>query len=120
MDRVAKIAQETTEVVGILAGVLADENAAPKSEPIAPALELPDDFPQFDGLDSKYRSLVQCLAERDTWARKEFEKLVGGFQLMPLGAFDALNEWSDEQLGDFILEGEDPIVFHRALLPPTS
>lgn len=119
MNRVARIAQETTEVVGILAAVLAEEEAESQTESIPAAVEVPDEFSEFAGLDSKYRSLVQRLAERDSWNSKEFEKLVCEFKLMPLAAFDALNEWSDEKLGDFILEGEDPVIFHRSLLPPT-
>jgi hypothetical protein len=29
---------------------------------------------------------------------------------------DTLNEWSDETLGDFILDGEDPVVIRRELI----
>ena len=35
---------------------------------------------------------------------------------MPLNIRDTLNEWSDEFLGDFILDGEDPIFVRRELM----
>ena len=35
---------------------------------------------------------------------------------MPLDAQDAINEWSDEHLGDFLLEGDDPILIHKTLI----
>jgi restriction system protein len=123
MSRVAKITQETTEVVGLLAAVM-NEDVAPKNAQIArapaPAIAPLDNQPQLSALDPKYRPLVQRLAERESWSRRDFDQLAGEFKLMPLGAFDALNEWSDEHLGDFLLEGDDPITFHRALLPKTQ
>jgi restriction system protein len=119
MNRVAQISQETTEVVGMLAAVMREEEL-PRSgrNPSAPVRTIaPDEgVPHFAALDPKYRPLVQRLAERETWSRREFDQLAGEFNLMPLGAFDALNEWSDEHLGDFLLEGNDPITFHRILL----
>jgi hypothetical protein len=39
---------------------------------------------------------------------------------MPLCIRDTLNEWADEALGDFILEGEDPVVVRRELMAKES
>jgi hypothetical protein len=67
-------------------------------------------------LDLKYHPVLTRLVERDSWARLDFDELVKGFQLMPLDAQDAINEWSDEHLGDFLLEGDDPILIHKTLI----
>jgi hypothetical protein len=67
-------------------------------------------------LDLKYHPVLTRLVERDSWARMDFDELVKGFQLMPLDAQDAINEWSDEHLGDFLLEGDDPILIHKTLI----
>ena len=115
MSRVAEIAQETTEVVGLLAAVMNDD--APTSAPAVPVAVGHPSKSNLSALDPKYRPLVQRLAERDSWTRREFDQLASEFSLLPLGAFDAVNEWSDERLGDFLLEGDDPIAFRRALLP---
>ncbi len=120
MDRVAKISQETTEVVGMLAAVMSEDDAPQKVlRPVetAPAVEPLDGASLLTGLKPKFHPLVHRLSERDSWSRSDFDQLVGEFKLMPLGAFDALNEWADEHLGDFLLEGEDPITFRRSLLP---
>jgi hypothetical protein len=35
---------------------------------------------------------------------------------MPLRIQDVINEWADESLGDFLLEGEDPVIIRRKLI----
>jgi hypothetical protein len=35
---------------------------------------------------------------------------------MPLSIHDVINEWADGSLGDFLLEGEDPVVIRRDLI----
>jgi hypothetical protein len=57
------------------------------------------------------------LLERDSWPRADFDALAKKFQLMPLDAFDAINGWADENLGDFLLEGDDTILVHKQLTP---
>jgi hypothetical protein len=37
---------------------------------------------------------------------------------MPLSVRDAINEWADQQFGDYLLDGDDPIIVRRALLNP--
>jgi hypothetical protein len=46
----------------------------------------------------------------------DFSALVAKHHLMPAGVIDALNSWSDEHLGDFVLEGDDPILVRSDLL----
>ena len=57
------------------------------------------------------------IVARPTWTRTEFQQLAAEFKLMPLGVFDALNEWADEQLGDFLLDGDDPVTVNASILP---
>jgi hypothetical protein len=53
---------------------------------------------------------------RDSWPQKDFKSLADEFHFMPLNIRDTLNEWADEALGDFILDGEDPVVIRRELI----
>jgi len=134
MARVAAISAETHEVIGLLAKAMAEENgddeppapprgeelvkpvvaeiattAASTADGVIPAATL-------QSLDAQFHAIAQRLASRDRWPRNEFDALAREHQLMPLSVFDGINEWSDQQLGDFLLEGEDSITVHRALL----
>ena len=129
-----KLLKETSEVIGILSKVMVEKtsrmnettthNGKSTSADVAqasPALEKhekTDEIPDWlKSLDSKYHQVLLRLIERDSWKRADFETLAKQFQLMPLNAFDAINEWADEKLGDFLLEGDDPILVHKDSIP---
>lgn len=125
MKRVESISQETKEVIGILAkAMLEDDEQIPAIE--LPPLERPVSSTspvtstieacRFAGLEPKYRAVAERLFTKDQWSRAEAAALAQKHQLMLLPVFDALNEWADETFGDFLLEGEDPIVVQRSLL----
>ncbi|MCI0747261.1 MAG: TerB family tellurite resistance protein [Verrucomicrobia subdivision 3 bacterium] len=134
MARIAAISAETHEVIGLLAKAMADEtddgeqSAPVKAEPLAkptvaeiippPAAAADGVIPlaKLESLDAKLQPIVQRLAARDAWSRAEFESLAREHELMPLSVFDGINEWADQQLGDFLLDGEDSITVHRSLL----
>lgn len=121
MAKIASIADETKEVVGILSAVLGD---APPADATAanPAPELSDDFVPppnddwMDGLDEPLKSPLKKLITRPEWSRGDFNAIAQEFHQMPLNIFDSVNEWSDDSLGDFLLEGENPIEVNRSLI----
>jgi uncharacterized tellurite resistance protein B-like protein len=132
MVRVDRIAQETSEVVGILSKVMAEEGVddesprqnvkIPTAQPSVcmPAIALANTDSQTPTwlmtLDPKYRPVLIQLLVRDSWSRAEFDDVAKKLRLMPLDAFDAINGWADENLGDFLLEGEDTILIHKELI----
>ncbi len=132
MARVAAISHETAEVVGLLAKVMSEDDrpaimkptravAAPAAAPISPASPphpLAAQFPSWLGsLTPKYQSIAARIVARPSWSRGEFQQLAAEFMLMPLGVCDALNEWADEHLGDFLVEGDDPVTVNQSILP---
>jgi tellurite resistance protein len=125
MSRVATISAETNEVIGILAKAMVEEEEESVSMPSpvqscsAPALEPAVAVPiasKYSGLDLKYQHIAGRIFTKDQWTRAEFAALAQENNLMFLSVFDALNEWADEHLGDFVLEGDDPILVQRSLL----
>ena len=122
MSRVAAISHETAEVIGLLSAVMNEDEPkpAPKLQPapLAPALTPPPETPAWlASLDVKYRAAAARIVAKPAWTQTEFQQLAAEFKLMPLGVFDTLNEWADEQLGDFLLDGEGPVTVNVSILP---
>lgn len=130
MSKVYAITNETKEVVGILSVVMEDEQdeaslplrstAALETQALR-IVESPRDggaspLARFTGLDAAFQPILERLLTRDAWPRSDFHALAGEFHLMPLSIHDVINEWADESLGDFLLEGEDPIIIRRELI----
>lgn len=125
MVRVAAITSETHEVIGLLAKAMSDEDSKQDSDlsdevPLSPRDVVPPPSPapsaRFIGLDAAFHPVLERLLARESWPRSEFHALAGEFHLMPLSIHDVINEWADESLGDFLLEGEDPILIRWELI----
>lgn len=131
MSRVSVITDETREVVGILSVLMEDEPGDPE-KPAVPTRsatvavteiakisserEATPQPTRFGGLDMAFHPVLERLLTRDAWSQADFNALAREFHFMPLNIRDTLNEWADEVLGDFVLEGEDPVVIRRQLI----
>lgn len=128
LSRVYAITNETKEVVAILSVVMEAEKEETLPLPKIVAVPVPkisqassnsDAKPEprrFDGLDAAFCIILERLLTRDSWPQADFNALAREFHFMPLNIHDTLNEWADEVLGDFILDGEDPVVIRRELI----
>ena len=128
MARVYEITSETKEVVAILSVLMDDEpekSIAPSATITLPAPEIPKvsgdgnaapQPPRFNGLDAVFHPILERLLARDSWPQKDFKSLADEFHFMPSKIHGTLNEWSDEKLGDYILDGEDPVIIRRELI----
>ena len=116
MSRVAAIAQETREVVAKLSSIMEDKEAqaaAPRAaSPVVAAAS--DSTP---ALNPNYLPLYQKLIAQSQWSKADFIKLAAKSNLMPVAVTDVINAWADDALGDFLIEGEDPVTIHTELLP---
>jgi uncharacterized tellurite resistance protein B-like protein len=128
MERVYQITNETKEVVAILSVVMADEPEESIKLPSKLTLPAPDiakvssdskDAPQparFNGLDAAFHPILERLLTRESWPVDDFDALAREFHFMPGKICEIINEWSDEALGEFILDGDDPVVIRRELI----
>lgn len=117
--RIAAISRETAEVVKILSTVMTEEppaEASPASPTVAAPVAVVESAWELSGLDPRFHAVANELFSRAEWPMGEFSALVARHHLMPAGVIDALNSWSDEHLGDFVLEGDDPILVRSDLL----
>lgn len=122
-DRIKALSAETAEVIGILSVAMADaehehEASAPAAaKPVAASDTTEVELAWAEGLDAKFVPLLARLVERESWARRDFDAITSELHLMSGAAYDAINEWSDEALGDFLLQDDDPIFVNRELIP---
>jgi len=120
MSKVDAIAAETREVIAVLAKVMEEPEAEP--EPAAPAEQPASEARVIEipawatGLDPRYVGLIVKTIARESWSKTEFSALVAEFHLMPGAAIDAINEWSEAALGDYLLTGDDPVLVELALV----
>ncbi|MDP2797132.1 MAG: TerB N-terminal domain-containing protein [Methanoregula sp.] len=55
-------------------------------------------------LDTKYLSMLYDIMKSNEMSQDDFTNLARKHNLMPRAAFDDINSWADEELGDFLLE----------------
>lgn len=115
-NKIRQIMQDTQKVSTILHDQFNDEALEEllenQQEPVASlsSIEL------FEGLDAMYHQCLSRLVEQESWSPSEFDQLVREHKLMPAGMLDAVNEWSDEALGDFLIEEGGSLTINLNLL----
>ena len=120
--RIATITKETQEVIAVLSAVMVEENeevVPTASAVVMAALPNSSRMPPswVESAPVRYREVILALANRTSTPRREFDALCAEFHVMPSGAFDAINEWAEDTLGDFLLTDEDPMAVATELLP---
>jgi tellurite resistance protein len=116
--RIQALAKETAEVIGILSVAMADAEHEVEVAPSVSVQAVVVESPSWcEALNPQFVPLLLRLIEKDSWTRVDFDSASTDLHLMPNAAYDAINEWSDETLGDFLLEGDDLINVNRSLVP---
>jgi uncharacterized tellurite resistance protein B-like protein len=126
MDRIQALKQETHEIISMLSQVMDEEEepsliSASEKLPEKNEAATPDvSTVWLAGLDRRYHAALLQLVRHDEVAPEDFDRLASTHHLMPDDLLDAVNAWSDETLGDFLLEREENIRIFHALLPPEA
>jgi uncharacterized tellurite resistance protein B-like protein len=66
--------------------------------------DLPFPPETIPSLDAKYLSMLYDIMKSEQLSQDTFTDLARKHNLMPRAAFDDINAWADEELGDFLLE----------------
>ncbi len=119
MARISAITAETDQVVKMLSEALADDEIETEKTqvPEAPSGNYPD---WMESLDPTYKpALVAILTEGETLSAAHLDGISDSLHLLPVAVVDSINSWSDEELGDFLLEdsGDGSFSIHREILP---
>ena len=98
-SRIAAIRSDTARVSSVLGQIFQSE---PDGEPEPIAAVSP-----IAGLDTKCAALVRDVLTKDYWSEGEFADLAKRHGLMPLGALEAINEWSFATYDEALLDEHD-------------
>ncbi len=123
-SRLTRLRQQSSEVSELLAGVFAEE-ADPV--PVVPAPQFANVPVQqqlasglgaspLPGLTPRDQLFVTLLVSKSTWSREELLRSAAEMQIMLDGTLERINEAALDRLGDFLIEGDDPIYVQQILL----
>jgi len=127
-EKLKRTMEDTLAVQKILASVFEQEQEAIPVE-IEPEVKIPvslvktnvnqtdTDLPfppeTIPSLNVKYLSMLHDIMKSEGLSQDDFTGLARKHNLMPRAAFDDINSWADEELGDFLLEeSESRIVIN--------
>ncbi len=132
-DLLRKILAETAEVSNMLGEVLkaSEDEESPQSgspvsinstgpsstagvEAVLDTQEVTDE--RLAELDARYHCPLKEILSKNQYTRLEFDDLARRYGLMPAALVDAVNCWSDEFLGDFLIEEGDVYSVNTSLM----
>ena len=134
LDRAAidAIVADTKDVAAILAEVFDADQAEPASTPTPdPPISSPASTPLAPAalpraseetarlahtLDVRYHAALEELLGKADWTAASVRALGTRHRLMPGAILDTINAWSDEALGDFLIEDSGDWHVHRELV----
>ncbi len=120
-ERIKALTAETHEVITLLSGVMVDEHDEPEAAPSQPPPAATEEMPKWvQGLDARYQKAFLEVVRHDTMTGGAFDSVASKYHLMPDDLVNAINAWSDEALGDFLLERDEDVRVFRSLLPETE
>lgn len=117
MSKIASITAETDQIVKVLSEIMDEEeaNSELKAEPeVVGGNGKDESFPSWmEELDSPYRKPLTKMIQWEEFSEKQLEELATESHLLPADLISKVNLWSDEALGDFLIEetGSDFVIY---------
>jgi uncharacterized tellurite resistance protein B-like protein len=71
---------------------------------------------EFEGLAAQYCPFLRLALQKPTWLKTELESVARDQQLMLSGTVEAINEWSQERFGDWLIEEGPEYRIHGTLI----
>lgn len=106
-EKLEKIKINTSEIHNVLQEIFAEEQAEIlKSEPIKTDNSEDDDKTE---IENGLQNIVNIIIEKENWTRNELLNVIQNKGMMLSSAIDEINEWSNEEFGDFLVEEDDDV-----------
>ncbi|MCD7879541.1 MAG: TerB N-terminal domain-containing protein [Candidatus Gastranaerophilales bacterium] len=106
-EKLEKIKINTSEIHNVLQEIFAEEQAEIlKSEPIENDNSEDDNKTE---IENGLQNIINIIIEKENWTRNELLNVIQNKGMMLSSAIDEINEWSNEEFGDFLVEEDDDI-----------
>lgn len=106
-EKLEKIKINTSEIQNVLQEIFADEQAEVlKSEPTETLSSEDEDKKE---IESGLQGIVNIIIDKENWTRNELLNIIQNKGIMLSSAIDEINEWSEEEYGDFLVEEDDDV-----------
>lgn len=106
-EKLEKIKINTSEIHNVLQEIFADEQTEVlKSEPIETVSSEDEDKTE---MESGLQSIINIIIEKGNWTRNELLNIIQNKGVMLSSAIDEINEWSEEEYGDFLVEEDNDV-----------
>ncbi len=106
MERVRLKIAETHQVATLLSGIFTDE------EPPVAVAPATVETNTIGTLDAAHSELLRRLAQRESWARDEVERLADELALLPDGALETINDFAYATADEPLWEDDDPVAIN--------
>lgn len=102
-EKLEKIKINTSEIHSVLQEIFAEEQAEIlKAEPI--------ETTNSEDMDkTEIENIVNIIIEKENWTRNELLNVIQNKGMMLSSTIDEINEWSNEEFGDFLVEEDDDV-----------
>lgn len=106
-EKLEKIKINTSEIHSVLQEIFAEEQAEIlKAEPIETANS--EDMDKTK-IENGLQNIVNIIIEKENWTRNELLNVIQNKGMMLSSTIDEINEWSNEEFGDFLVEEDDDV-----------
>ena len=119
MELIKEINKDTAAVAAMIGQAMGEyEEVEEGEEPdvTKPITTTVSDNDRFSSLDVRYKTALSELIENTSLSKDHLASIARRHELMPAGMIDAINEWADETLGDYLIEGDGPYTIQKQLL----
>jgi TerB-C domain len=116
-SKIDALTKETHEVISILSKLMTEsdpiESDSLKTDTASTAVLEPAEW--LSDLDERYHPAFLKLITKGEISLRDFDTFAATYHFIPEDLFNTINTWSDEALGDFLLERGDNICVRREL-----
>lgn len=106
-EKLEKIKINTSEIHSVLQEIFAEEQAEIlKAEPIETTNS--EDMDKTE-IENGLQNIVNIIIEKENWTRNELLNVIQNKGMMLSSTIDEINEWSNEEFGDFLVEEDDDV-----------